>query len=205
MKTKPLTILKNGLFTENPIFRLVLGMCPALAVTTEAFNGIGMGFAATFVLVGSNLVVSLLRNFIPPKVRIPAFIVVIASFVTIVQLLLKAYVPDLDKSLGIFIPLIVVNCIILARAESFASKNGVFSSLLDAVGMGLGFTVALFIVASVREILGNGTFFKMTLFGDSFQPVLIMILAPGGFITMGLLLGLINKISMLKKHRKGAR
>ncbi len=205
MKTKPLTILKNGLFTENPIFRLVLGMCPALAVTTEAFNGIGMGFAATFVLVGSNLVVSLLRNFIPPKVRIPAFIVVIASFVTIVQLLLKAYVPDLDKSLGIFIPLIVVNCIILARAESFASKNGVFSSLLDAVGMGLGFTVALFIVASVREILGNGTFFKMTLFGDSFQPALIMILAPGGFITMGLLLGLINKISMLKKHRKGAR
>lgn len=203
MKTKPMAILKNGIFNENPIFRLMLGMCPTLAVTTAAFNGIGMGLAATFVLVGSNVVISLLRNFIPAKVRIPAFIVVIASFVTMVQLLLKAYVPALDKSLGLFIPLIVVNCIILARAESFASKNSVGASLLDGIGMGLGFTVALFLVASLREIFGNGTFFGISLFGPHFEPALIMVGAPGGFITLGLLLGLINKISMQRK-KKGA-
>ena len=203
MKQKPMSILKNGIFNENPIFRLMLGMCPTLAVTTTAFNGIGMGLAATFVLVGSNVVISLLRNFIPAKVRIPAFIVVIASFVTMVQLLLKAYVPALDKSLGLFIPLIVVNCIILARAESFASKNGVGSSLLDGIGMGLGFTVALFLVAALREIFGNGTFFGISLLGENFEPVLMMVLPPGGFITLGLLLGLINKISMIRK-KKGA-
>jgi electron transport complex protein RnfE len=203
-KVKPMAILKNGIFTENPTFRLVLGMCPTLAVTTAAFNGIGMGLAATFVLVGSNVVISLLRNFIPSKVRIPAFVVIIASFVTVVQLLLKAYVPALDKSLGLFIPLIVVNCIILARAESFASKNGVGASLLDGIGMGLGFTVALFVLASIREILGDGKFFGMPLFGETFQPALIMIGAPGAFITLGLLLGLINFIS-IKRKKKGAR
>lgn len=203
MKQKPMSILKNGIFDENPIFRLVLGMCPTLAVTTTAFNGIGMGLAATFVLVGSNAVIALLRNFIPAKVRIPAFIVVIASFVTMVQLLLKAYVPALDRSLGLFIPLIVVNCIILARAESFASKNGVGASLLDGIGMGLGFTVALFLVAALREVFGNGTFFGINLLGESFEPVLMMVLPPGGFITLGLLLGLINKISMIRK-KKGA-
>jgi len=202
MKTKPLAILKNGMLDENPTFRLVLGMCPTLAVTTAASNGIGMGLAATFVLIGSNVVVSALRKFIPDKVRIPAFVVIIAAFVTIVQMLLKAFVPALNDSLGIFIPLIVVNCIILARAEAFASKNTVGASFFDGLGMGLGFTIALLIIASVREILGNGTFFGMQLFGANFQPMLIMVAAPGGFITLGLLLGLLNKLTMKKK---GAR
>lgn len=202
---KPMKILKNGIFDENPIFRLMLGMCPTLAVTTAAFNGIGMGLAATFVLVGSNVVIALLRNFIPPKIRIPAFIVVIATFVTIVQLLLKAYLPALDKSLGLFIPLIVVNCIILGRAEAFASKNTVGASLLDGIGMGIGFTVALFIIASLREIFGAGTFFGMSLFGQSFKPALIMIQSPGAFITLGLVLALINFISRKRREKKGAR
>ena len=171
-KPKAMTILKNGIFDENPIFRLMLGMCPTLAVTSAASNGIGMGLAATFVLIGSNVVIALLRNFIPPKIRIPAFIVVIASFVTIVQLLLKAYVPALDKSLGIFIPLIVVNCIILGRAEAFASKNTVWSSFLDGLGMGIGFTLALLIIATIREAFGNGTFFNMQIFGTGFKPLL---------------------------------
>lgn len=202
---KSMQILKNGIFDENPIFRLMLGMCPTLAVTTAAFNGIGMGLAATFVLVGSNVVIALLRNFIPPKIRIPAFIVVIATFVTIVQLLLKAYLPALDKSLGLFIPLIVVNCIILGRAEAFASKNTVGASLLDGIGMGIGFTVALFIIASLREIFGAGTFFGMSLFGIHFKPALIMIQSPGAFITLGLVLALINYISRKRKQKKGAR
>ena len=206
-KTRPMAILKNGIFDENPIFRLMLGMCPTLAVTTAAFNGIGMGLAATFVLVGSNVVISLLRNFIPPKIRIPAFIVVIATFVTVVQMLLKAFVPALDKSLGLFIPLIVVNCIILGRAEAFASKNTVGAALLDGVGMGLGFTVALLIIATLREVLGAGTFFGIALFGDAFQPVLMMIQPPGAFITLGLVLALINHISRKRKEKqaKGAR
>ena len=206
-KTKAMTIVKNGIFNENPIFRLMLGMCPTLAVTTAAFNGIGMGLAATFVLIGSNVVISLLRNFIPAKVRIPAFIVIIASFVTVVQLVLKAYVPALDKSLGLFIPLIVVNCIILGRAEAFASKNTIGAALLDGFGMGLGFTIALFIIASIREIIGNGSFFGMDLFGAGFKPALIMVGAPGGFITLGLLLALINFISRKRqlKKAKGAR
>ena len=206
-KTRPLAIIKNGIFGENPIFRLMLGMCPTLAVTTAAFNGIGMGAAATFVLVGSNVVISLLRNFIPPKIRIPAFIVVIATFVTVVQMLLKAYLPALDKSLGLFIPLIVVNCIILGRAEAYASKNTVGASLLDGIGMGLGFTIALFIIATLREILGAGEFFGMTLFGENFQPVLIMIQPPGAFITLGLVLAAINHISKKRRQKqaKGAR
>ncbi len=202
MRTKPLAILKNGILDENPTLRLVLGMCPTLAVTTAASNGIGMGLAATFVLIGSNVVISLLRKFIPDKVRIPAFVVVIAAFVTIVQMAMKAYVPALDKSLGLFIPLIVVNCIILARAEAFASKNTVGASFFDGLGMGLGFTAALLVMATIREILGNGSFFGLSLFGENFQPMLIMVAAPGGFITLGLLLGLLNKLTMKKK---GAR
>ncbi len=202
MRTKPLALLKNGILDENPTLRLVLGMCPTLAVTTAASNGIGMGLAATFVLIGSNVVISLLRKFIPDKVRIPAFVVVIAAFVTIVQMAMKAYVPALDKSLGLFIPLIVVNCIILARAEAFASKNTVGASFFDGLGMGLGFTAALLVMATIREILGNGTFFGLSLFGPNFQPMLIMVAAPGGFITLGLLLGLLNKLTMKKK---GAR
>ncbi len=204
MKTKPLSIIKNGLFNENPTFRLVLGMCPTLAITTNLFNGIGMGLAATFVLIGSNSVISLLRNFIPDKVRIPAYVVVIAAFVTIVQLLLKAYLPALDDSLGLFIPLIVVNCIILGRAEAFAGKNSVGASFLDGVGMGLGFTGALLIISLFREILGNGTLFGAQLFGENFSPILFMIQPPGGFITLGLLLGALNKLSIMRKQRKGA-
>ncbi len=206
-KPKAIAILRNGIFDENPIFRLMLGMCPMLAVTTAAVNGIGMGVASMFVLVGSNVVVALLRNFIPPRIRIPAFIVIIATFVTVVQFLLKAYLPALSDSLGIFIPLIVVNCIILGRAEAFASKNTVWHSFVDAIGMGLGFTIALFIVAAIREIIGNGTIFDFALFGDRFEPALIMVAAPGAFITLGLVLALINHISRKRQQRqtKGAR
>lgn len=203
-KTRPLAILKNGLLNENPTFRLLLGMCPTLAITTAAVNGIGMGLAATFVLVGANVFTSLLRNFIPPKVRIPAFVLIIAAFVTIVQLVLKAYVPALDKSLGIYIPLIVVNCIIIARAEAFAYKNSVGASLLDGIAMGVGFTIALVIIASIREILGNGTIFGTSLFGENFAPALGMISPSGGFITLGLVLALINKIVSMRQKKKGA-
>ncbi len=208
-KPKAMTILKNGIFTENPIFRLMLGLCPTLAVTTEVFNGIGMGLATTFVLIGSNVVIALLRNFIPPKIRIPAFIVVIATFVTLVQFLLKAFVPALNEALGLFIPLIVVNCVILARAEAFASKNTVWSSFLGGVGMGLGFTVALFIIAAIREIIGGLSFFGMEFFNASqggADGALIMVLAPGGFITLGLVLALINHITKKRQQRqpKGA-
>ncbi len=195
------TIIKNGIIDENPTFRLVLGMCPTLAVTTAVVNALGMGAAATFVLICSNVVISALRNFIPDKVRIPAFVVIIAAFVTIVQLIMKAFLPDLDKALGIFIPLIVVNCIILGRAEAFASKNQVFPAFLDGLGMGIGFTLALTIIATVREILGSGTFFGIPLFGEAFPSVLIFIMAPGGFITLGLLLGLINKLTAKKKKQ----
>ena len=191
-------IIKNGIIDENPTFRLVLGMCPTLAVTTAVSNALGMGAAATFVLICSNMVIALLRNFIPAKVRIPAYVVIIAAFVTIVQLLMKAFLPALDSALGIVIPLIVVNCIILGRAEAFASKNQVVPSILDGLGMGIGFTLALTLIATIREILGNGTFLGISLFGPDYPPALIMILAPGGFITLGLLLGLINKI-MKKK------
>ncbi len=184
----------KGLWSENPIFKLVLGMCPTLAVTTAAINGIGMGLATTFVLVCSNLVISGLRNFIPSKVRIPSFIVVIASFVTIVDLVMNGYFHELHKTLGLFIPLIVVNCIILGRAEAFASRNPIFSSLLDGFGMGVGFTLALFVLGAIREVLGNGTILGVVLFGEGFFPFLIMVLPPGAFITLGLLLGIMNKI-----------
>jgi len=190
--------IKNGLIDENPTFSQVLGMCPTLAVTTSAVNGLGMGLATTAVLVLSNFAISALRKVIPDEIRIPAFVVIIASFVTIIGLLLKAYVPALDKALGLFIPLIVVNCIILARAESFASKNGPIASIGDGIGMGLGFSMALTILGSIREILGNGSIFGMTLFGANFQPALIMILPPGAFLALGLILALINKMKSRK-------
>ena len=191
-------ILKNGIVDENPTFVQVLGMCPTLAVTTSAINGLGMGLATTAVLILSNFVISLLRKVIPSKIRIPAYIVVIASFVTVVGMLMKAYVPALDAALGLFIPLIVVNCIILARAESFASKNGPVASIGDGIGMGLGFAMALTILGSVREILGNGSIFGMSMFGANFQPALIMILPPGAFLALGMILALINKIKSNK-------
>lgn len=197
--------LTNGFVKENPTLRLVLGTCPTLAVTTSVENGLGMGLAATAVLLGSNVVISLIRKFIPDKVRIPAFITVIAGFVTIVQLLLKAYLPALDKALGIFIPLIVVNCIILARAEMFASKNGVLLSALDGIGMGIGFTLALIAIGSIREILGAGTWFGIKLTADLFSPAVIMILPPGGFLVFGIVIGVLNKFSMVKIRNLGCQ
>lgn len=191
-------LLKNGLIDENPIFVQIIGMCPTLAVTTSAINGLGMGLSTTAVLLCSNIVISLIRKFIPSKIRIPAFIVVIATFVTIVGMLLKAYIPALDEALGLFIPLIVVNCLILARAESFASKNGPMASAVDGIGMGLGFTLALTVLGAVREILGNGSLFGMALFGSSFQPALLFILPPGAFLTLGFLLAGFNKLRSKK-------
>ena len=185
----------NGLIKENPTFVLMLGMCPTLAVTTGVINGIGMGLSTTAVLICSNIVISLLRKFIPGKIRIASYIVIVAGFVTVVEMLLKAYAPALSQSLGIYIPLIVVNCIILGRAEAFASKNGVVASAFDGLGMGIGFTVALSLIASVREILGAGTFAGIQVFGDSFQPASIMILPPGAFLTLGILIAIINAVS----------
>ena len=192
------TIL-TGLWKENPTFRLLLGMCPTLAVSTAAINGVGMGVAATAVLVCSNVFVSLLRNFIPSRVRIPAYVVIIASFTTIVQLVMKAFAPELDKALGLYIPLIVVNCIILGRAEAYASSHGPWLSAMDGLGMGLGFTLALTILASIRELLGAGTLFGVAVLGQAYTPVVIMLLAPGGFLALGLLLGLLNLLSLKKK------
>jgi len=189
---------KKGITQENPVFRLVLGMCPTLAVTTVAINGVGMGLATAFVLVCSNVVISCLRNVIPPRIRIPIFIVVIASFVTVVDLLMSAFFYQLHKVLGLFIPLIVVNCIIMARAEAFASRNGVLASLIDGLGMGVGFTISLIILGSVREILSNGTIFGISLFGSTYQPVLMMLLPPGAFIVLGLLMFGINKLTAKK-------
>jgi electron transport complex protein RnfE len=185
-------VFKNGVLDENPTFKLVLGMCPTLAVTTAAANGVWMGLAVIFVLTMSNLVVSLIRDFIPDKIRIPCYVVVIASFVTIVDLLLKAYQPDMHAKLGIFIPLIVVNCIILARAEAFASKNPVLPSIVDGLGMGVGFTVALTLLGCIRELLGAGTVFGIQVLPAAFEPAIIMILPPGAFLTLGFLLGFFN-------------
>jgi electron transport complex protein RnfE len=200
---KYFNILKNGMFNENPSFRLVLGMCPTLAVTTSAINGVGMGLSTAAVLIGSNLVVSAVRNVIPPKVRIPAFITIIAGFVTIIQLLLKAFLPSLDSALGIFIPLIVVNCVILSRAEAFASKNTLIKSAADGLGMGLGFTLALLLLGSVRETLGAGSLFGVSLFGESFSPVAMMLTPPGGFLIFGILMGILNKLSSQKINPTG--
>jgi len=191
----------KGIIRENPVFKLVLGMCPVLAVTTSAINGIGMGLAATFVLVCSNVLVAFLRGVIPPKVRIPVFIVIIASFVTIVDLVMNGFFHELHKALGIFIPLIVVNCIILGRAEAFASRNPVGLAILDGLGMGIGFTLALFILGSVRELLGAGSILGVDLLGAGFnviswqfKPMIVMILPPGAFIALGILLGVINRM-----------
>lgn len=192
----------NGIIDENPTLRLVLGMCPTIATTTAAMNALGMGAAATFVLVGSNLVVSLLRNFIPEKVRIPAYVVIIATFVTIVEMMMEAFFPAIYESLGIFIPLIVVNCIILARAEAFASKNTPVQSLMDGLGMGVGFTVALLVVASIREIIGNGTIFGAAIL-PGYQPAAIMVLAPGGFFALAAVLGLLNFVTDRAKRKGG--
>ena len=190
----------NGIIPENPTFRLVLGTCPTLAVTTSALNGLGMGAAATFVLVCSNIAISLLRKFIPDQVRIPAFIVVICTFVTMVQLLMQAFLPSLYESLGIFIPLIVVNCIILARAEAFASKNPPLASAFDGLGMGIGFTLALTLIGTIRELIGSGSVFGINVLGASYEPMLLIVLASGGFLTFGLLLGVFNLI--VKKIEK---
>jgi len=193
--------LLKGLWKENPIFRLVLGMCPTLAVTTTVENGLGMGVAATFVLVCSNIVVSLIRRFIPDKIRIPCFIIVIATFVTMVDLIMNGFAHELHKNLGIFIPLIVVNCIILGRAEAFASKHPVLLSAADGLGMGLGFTLGLAVLGAIREVLGNGTLLGAPIGG--FEPMVLMILPPGGFIALGCLLGLMNQIEARLARRRG--
>ena len=188
-----LQLITRGILKENPTFALILGMCPTLGVTSTAINGMGMGVATMAVLILSNMAISLIKNLIPSKVRIPAFIVVIASFVTIIGMLIKAYLPALDASLGVFIPLIVVNCIILGRAEAFASKNGVFDSALDGVGIGLGFTLSLTVIGAVREVLGSGAIFGYT-FASDVMP-LLFILAPGGFLVLGYLMVVFNKIA----------
>ncbi|MBP5643258.1 MAG: electron transport complex subunit E [Bacteroidales bacterium] len=188
----------KGLIKENPILVLLLGCCPTLATTTSAINGMSMGLATTFVLIMSNLVISLLKNFIPDKVRIPCFIVVIASFVTVVQLVMQAYVPDIYETLGLFIPLIVVNCIVLGRAEAFASKNPVWPSILDGAGMGLGFTFALTVLGSIREILGSGSIFNCRFLPEDAQTILVFVLAPGAFIALGYLIALVNRLKKTK-------
>lgn len=193
MANKALKTLTNGLLRENPTMVLVLGMCPTLATTSSAINGMSMGLATTFVLLCSNVVISLLKNLIPDKVRIPAFIVVIASFVTIVQLCMQAYLPDLYSSLGLFIPLIVVNCIVLGRAEAFAAKNNAGLSALDGIGMGLGFTLSLTILGAIRELLGTGKIFDFTIFPDSYG-MLLFVLAPGAFIALAYVMALVNKL-----------
>jgi electron transport complex protein RnfE len=189
-------VFSRGLMKENPLFVLLLGMCPALAVTSTVMNGLGMGAAVVFVLTCSNVVVSLLRKVIPSAVRIPAFIVVIASFVTVVDMVMEGFAPELHESLGVFIPLIVVNCVILARAEAFASKNPVLGAAIDGLGIGLGFTFALVVVSAFRELLGNGSLLGFNLLGQGFaaSPVLVMILPPGGFLTLGLIIAGLNKL-----------
>ena len=194
-KPKLSSVFLNGIITENPTFRLVLGTCPTMAVTTSAMNGIGMGAAATFVLIGSNVVISLLRNVIPEKARIPSFIAIICTFVTMVQMFMQAFIPTLYESLGMFIPLIVVNCIILARAEAFASKNAVLPSAVDGLGMGLGFTVAITIIGAIRELFGSGSIFGLNVFGANYEPMLLLILPAGGFLVFGLLLAVVNIIT----------
>lgn len=191
-------LFSKGIVAENPVLRLLLGLCPTLATSTSVINAIGMGVSVIFVLFCSNLLVSLTRSFTPPKIRIPIFIGIIATFVTIVDLVLAGFMPELHKSLGMFIKLIVVNCIILARAEAFASKNNPFYSIVDALGMGIGFTLAMIILATFREILGNGTWLGLPVFGTSFEPALLMILAPGAFFTLGAIIGFLNWMN----HRK---
>lgn len=192
---------KKGLINENPVFVQLLGMCPTLAVTTTATDGMAMGLATTSVLLGSNIVISLLRKVIPDKIRIPAFVVIIATFVTLIGMFMHAYAMGLYKSLGLFLPLIVVNCLILGRAEAFASKNKPLISVVDGLGMGLGFTIALTILGIVREVLGAGSVFGMQLFGEAFKPAIIMILPPGAFLALGLLVGLLNWMKRKKASK----
>ena len=218
MSNNKMKILTNGLINENPVLRLVLGTCPTLAVTTMAANGSGMGLAATFVLICSNMVISALRNIIPGQVRIPCYITVIAGFVSVVQMLVKAFGPSLDTALGVFLPLIVVNCIILGRAEMFASKNGIFDSALDGLGMGIGFTITLTIMGSIREILGSGTWmsgldgilpflpkgFAIQVLPDAIDPFTIMTSAPGGFFIFGVLMAGATWLTSRPKKEKAA-
>lgn len=194
--------LTKGIIKENPVLRLVLGTCPTLAITTAAFNAVGMGIAATLVLICSNAVISLIKKFIPNKVRIPAYITVIAGFVSIVQLLVKAYAPALNSTLGIYLPLIVVNCIILGRAEMFASKNKVLPSILDGLGMGIGFTAALLCMGIIRELLGTGTVFGIPVLAGFVPPIIIFILPPGGFFVFGMLIAIANKLADENKPAK---
>ena len=192
MNNNKLSLILKGIIKENPTFVLILGMCPTLGTTTSAINGLGMGVATMAVLIMSNAVIAMIKNLIPDKVRIPAFIVVIASFVTVIDMLMQAYVPSLYSALGVFIPLIVVNCIILGRAEAFASKNGVLDSALDGVGIGLGFTLSLTTIGAVREVLGSGSIFGLNLGIGDYMP-LVFVLAPGGFLVLGFLMVLFNK------------
>ncbi len=194
MSNNKLSLILKGIIKENPTFVLILGMCPTLGTTTSAINGLGMGVATMAVLIMSNAVIAMIKNVIPDKVRIPAFIVVIASFVTVIDMLMQAYVPSLYAALGVFIPLIVVNCIILGRAEAFASKNGVFDSILDGVGIGLGFTLSLTTIGAVREILGSGAIFGLNLGIGDYMP-LVFVLAPGAFLVLGFLMVLFNKLA----------
>ena len=200
-----MSVFLNGLIFENPTFSLMLGMCPTLAITTAGSNGVGMGLATTAVLVCSNLFISLLRNFIPEKVRIPSFIVVIASFVTMIDLFMKAYLPDLSASLGMYIPLIVVNCIIFARAESFAFKNPPVLSIADGLGMGLGFTAAITLLSVIRECIGNGTIFGATVMPAGYQPMAIMLQVPGGFVTLGRLLVIVNALRKMAEKKSAKK
>ena len=189
------SVFMNGILGENPVFRLVLGVCPTLAVSTDATSAFGMGLAVTFVLLCSNGFIAAIRNIVPDKVRIPVFVLVICAFVTFVEMMLKAFIPVLFNALGIFLPLIVVNCIILARAEAFAQKNAVVPAVMDGIGMGFGFTLALTLIASIRELIGNGTVFGISLLPATYEPMILLILAPGAFITFGLLLGGVNAVT----------
>lgn len=200
---KMLARLKAGIITENPTFVLMLGMCPTLAVTTSAINGMGMGLTTTVILILSNMMISAMRKIIPDRVRIPAYIVVVATFVTIVQLLLEGFIPSLYDSLGIYIPLIVVNCIILGRAESFASKNGVLASMFDGIGMGLGFTIGLTAIGIFRELLGNGSIFDFHIMPKAYEPITIFVLAPGAFFVLAFLVAVQNKVKNKKAKAKG--
>ena len=193
-------VFKAGLIDENPTFIQLLGMCPTLAVTTSLINAIGMGLSATFVLICSNLVISLVRKVIPSKIRIASYIVIIATFVSVIEMLLKAYLPSISAALGLFIPLIVVNCIILARAESFASKNKPIPSAFDGLGMGLGFTLGLSVLGAVREILGAGTILGINIFGSFYEPAIMFILPPGAFIVLGTILGILSVLKSRKKE-----
>ena len=204
-KPSLLSIFARGILAENPVFGMVLGICSALAVTTSIIDALGMGIAVTFVLAGSNLLVSAIRNHVPSRVRIPVFVVIICTFVTVVELIFKAYYPALDRALGVFLPLIAVNCIILARAESFAFKHTVPAALMDALGAGLGYTLALLCISAFREIVGSGTFLGVQLFGPNFEPMLLFVMAPGAFIVLGVLIGLMNLLMARGKSHPSSK